>query len=216
MRYLADILTSSRFIIAIIIFILALTGGAPEVVFILFIIAELTDAFDGTCARKWPFPKNKTPKYRKYAALFDMVSDVALAGFQVIFVILQINQPLGLVIIIYELVSSIGGDLLVYGKILGHPDNCTKNSLASRNFPLAKKIILTRRYIYTLCIGFVNAVILFATSWPDPVKYGLFAFGCSIFVFAWFFLRQRRQNISRDAVDIEKKLTQKSQRKQPQ
>ena len=213
MRYLADILTLSRFIIAIVIFILALTGGAPEVVFILFIIAELTDAFDGTCARKWPFPKNKTPKYRKYAAIFDMVADVALAGFQVIFVILQINQPLGLAIIIYELVSSIGGDLLVYGKILGHPDNCTKNSLASRNFPLAKKIILTRRYIYTLCIGFVNAVILFATNWPDPVKYGLFAFGCSIFVFAWFFLRQRRQNISRDAVDIEKKLIQKSQRK---
>ena len=215
MRYLADILTLSRLIIAFIIFILALTGGVPEVVFILFIIAELTDAFDGTCARKWPFPKNKTPKYRKYAALFDMVSDVALAGFQVIFVILQINQPLGLAIIIYELVSSIGGDLLVYGKILGHPDNCTKNSLTSRNFPLAKKIILTRRYIYTLCIGFVNAVILFATSWPDPVKYGLFAFGCSIFVFAWFFLRQRRQNISRDAVDIEKKLTQKSQNKKP-
>lgn len=213
MRYLADILTLSRLIIAIVIFILALTGGAPEVVFILFIIAELTDAFDGTCARKWPFPKNKTPKYRKYAAIFDMVADVALAGFQVIFVILQINQPLGLAIIIYELVSSIGGDLLVYGKILGHPDNCTKNSLASRNFPLAKKIILTRRYIYTLCIGFVNAVILFATNWPDPVKYGLFAFGCSIFVFAWFFLRQRRQNISRDAVDIEKKLTQKSQHK---
>lgn len=216
MRYLADILTLSRLIIAIVIFILALTGGAPEVVFILFIIAELTDAFDGTCARKWPFPKNKTPKYRKYAAIFDMVADVALAGFQVIFVILQINQPLGLAIIIYELVSSIGGDLLVYGKILGHPDNCTKNSLASRNFPLAKKIILTRRYIYTLCIGFVNAVILFATSWPDPVKYGLFAFGCSIFVFAWFFLRQRRHNISRDAVDIEKKLTQKSQSKKPQ
>lgn len=215
MRYLADILTLSRLIIAIVIFILALTGGAPEVVFILFIIAELTDAFDGTCARKWPFPKNKTPKYRKYAAIFDMVADVALAGFQVIFVILQINQPLGLAIIIYELVSSIGGDLLVYGKILGHPDNCTKNSLASRNFPLAKKIILTRRYIYTLCIGFVNAVILFATSWPDPVKYGLFAFGCSIFVFAWFFLRQRRHNISRDAVDIEKKLTQKSQSKKP-
>ena len=215
MRYLADILTSTRFIIAITIFILALTGGTPEAVFILFIIAELTDAFDGTCARKWPFPKNKTPKYRKYAAVFDMVSDVALAGFQVIFVILQINQPLGLAIIIYELVSSIGGDLLVYGKLFGHPDNFTKNSLAARNFSLAKKIILTRRYIYTLCIGFVNAIILFATSWPDPVKYVLFAFGCSIFVFAWFFLRQRRQNISRDAVDIEKKLTQKSQQKKP-
>ncbi len=211
MRYLADILTSIRLIISIVIFVLALTGGTPEAVLILFIIAELTDAFDGTCARKWPFPKNKIPKYRKYAPIFDMVSDVSLAGFQVIFVMLQINQPVGLAILIYELISSIGGDLLVYGKLFGHPDNCTKNSLAYRNFPLAKAIILTRRYIYVVCIGVVNAIILFATNWPDSVKIALFAFGCSIFVFAWFFLRQRRQNISRDAVDIEKQLTQKSQ-----
>ena len=95
----------------------------------------------------------------------------------------------------------------MYGKLLGHPDDCTKNSLTQRNFPLAKKIILTRRYIYTICLGIVNAIILFATNWSSPVKYGLFAFGCSIFVFVWFFLRQRRHNISRDAVDIEKKLT---------
>ena len=168
MRYLADILTLSRLIIAIVIFILALTGGAPEVVFILFIIAELTDAFDGTCARKWPFPKNKTPKYRKYAAIFDMVADVALAGFQVIFVILQINQPLGLAIIIYELVSSIGGDLLVYGKILGHPDNCTKNSLASRNFchQLARS-----SQIWSVCLWlfyFRFCLVLFTST---PSKY---------------------------------------------
>ena len=206
MRYLADLLTLTRFILAITIFILALTGGSSESVFIMFVIAELTDAFDGTCARKWPFPKNKIPRYRKYAAKFDMVSDVALAGFQVIFVMLQINQPVGLAILIYELISSISVDLLVYGKLFGHPDDCTKKCLLRRNFPVAKVIILTRRYIYTLCIGIVNLIILLATSWPEAIKYGLFAFGCSIFVFAWFFLRQRRQNISRDAVDIEKRL----------
>lgn len=212
MRYLADLLTLTRLILAIALFVMAIVGGTPEVAFIIFIIAELTDAFDGTCARKWPFPKNKTPKYRKYAAKFDMVSDVTLTGAQVLFMTNQINLPIGLAIIIYYLLSSIGGDLLVYGKILGHPDDCTKKSLAHRNFPLAKKIILARRYIYTLCLGVVNVFILFATSWPMPVKWGLFAFGCSIFVFIWFFLRQRRQNISRDAVDIEKKLSQASKK----
>ena len=139
-----------------------------------------------------------------------MVSDILLTFAQVLFMTLRINWVLGVIIICYYVLSSVGGDLLVYGKLLGHPDDCTKDSLAHRNFPLAKKIILTRRYIYTICLGIVNAVILFATNWPDPVKYGLFVFGCSIFVFIWFFLRQRRQNISRDAVDIEKKLSKAS------
>ncbi|MBR2767187.1 CDP-alcohol phosphatidyltransferase family protein [Candidatus Saccharibacteria bacterium] len=210
MRYLADILTLSRLIIACIMLVLDIIGAPAEIIFILFIIAELTDAFDGTCARKWPFPKDKTPRYRKYAAKFDMFADVILCGAQILYVINQINQPLGLAIAIYYVVSSIGGDLLVYGKILGHPDDCTKNSLAKKNFPLAKKIILARRYLYATCLGIVNVVILFATSWPLPVKIGLFVFGCLIYLFVWFFLRQRRHNISRDAVDIEKKLSKKA------
>ena len=212
MRYLADILTLSRLIIACTMLVFDIIGVPAEVIFILFIIAELTDAFDGTCARKWPFPKNKTPKYRKYAAKFDMFADVILCGAQILFVINQINQPLGLAIAIYYVVSSIGGDLLVYGRILGHPDDCTKNSLAKKNFPLAKKIILARRYLYATCLGIVNVVILFATSWPLPVKIGLFVFGCLIYLFVWFFLRQRRHNISRDAVDIEKKLSKKAKK----
>ena len=214
MRYLADLLTLTRVVLsAAMLFFCVIHSGGPELAFILFIAAELTDAFDGTCARKWPFPKDKTPKYRKYAAKFDMFADVFLAGVQILFVTVRINWLVGLIVIIYYLASSIGGDLLVYGRILGHPDDCTKNSLVQRNFPLAKRIILTRRYIYTICLGIVNAMILFATNWPLPVKIGLFAFGCSIFIFAWVFLRQRRHNISRDAVDIEQKLTSSAKAK---
>lgn len=212
MRYLADLLTLTRLILATILLGMAFVGGAPEAAFIIFLVAEFTDVFDGTCARKWPFPKDKTPKYRKYAAKFDMLSDVVLTSAQVLFVTFQINWVFGIIIVFYYWISSIGGDLLVYGKILGHPDDCTKNSLTKKNFPLAKKIILTRRYLYATCLGLVNVVILFATSWPEPVKYGLFIFGCSIYLFVWFFLRQRRHNISRDAVDIEKKLTHKSRK----
>lgn len=213
MRYLADLLTLSRFILSVILLILAFIGSPAENAFIIFLVAELTDTFDGTCARKWPFPKNKTPKYRKYAAKFDMVSDVLLATAQVLFLTLQVNLIAGLIILIFYVVFCGATELIVYGKFFGHPDNCTKNSLTKKNFPLAKKIILARRYLYTICLGIANAFILFATSWPNPVKYGLFAFGCSIFVFIWFFLRQRRKNISRDAVDIEKELTQKAKRK---
>ena len=213
MRYLADILTSIRFILSIALLVLAFAGGTPEVAFIIFLTAELTDTFDGTCARKWPFPKNKIPKYRKYAAQFDMVSDALLAIAQVLFCALQVNWIVGLVVIIYYTVICGIIELIIYGKLFGHPDNCTKNSLTRKNFPLAKKIVLTRRYLYTICLGIVNAFILFATSWPDPVKYGLFIFGCSIFVFIWFFLRQRRKNVSRDAVEIEQNLTKKSHTK---
>lgn len=212
MRYLADLLTSARLVLSIILLVLAFVGSPAENAFIIFLVAEFTDAFDGTCARKWPFPKNKTPKYRKYAAQFDMVSDVLLAAAQVLFLTLQVNLVAGLVIIAYYILVCLVVELIVYGKFFGHPDNYTPNSLTKRNFPLAKKIVLTRRYLYTICLGIANAFILFATNWPDPVKYGLFIFGCSIFVFVWFFLRQRRKNISRDAVDIEKELAKKAKK----
>lgn len=213
MKYLADLLTSSRLILSIVLLILAFVGSPAENAFIIFLIAELTDTFDGTCARKWPFPKNKIPKYRKYAALYDMVSDVLLAAAQVLFLMLQVNFIAGLIIIIFYTVVCGIIELIIYGKFFGHPDSCTPTSLAKKNFPLAKKIILARRYLYTICLGIANAFILFATGWPNPIKYGLFIFGCSIFVFIWFFLRQRRKNISRDAVKIEKELTKKAKKK---
>lgn len=213
MRYLADLLTLTRFILAIVLLFLAFSGGSPEAAFIVFLTAEFTDVFDGTCARKWPFPKDKTPKYRKYAAQFDIISDVLLAAAHVLFCTLQVNFIVGSIVIFYYLIICGILEFILYGKLFGHPDNCTKNSLTNRNFPLAKKIVLTRRYLYTICLGIVNAFILFATSWPDPVKYGLFVFGCSIFVFTWFFLSQRRKHVSRDALEIEEQLSKKKAKK---
>ena len=213
MRYLADLLTLARFILALVLIGLAVTHSSADNAFIVFLVAELTDTFDGTCARLWPFPKGKEPKYRKYAAIYDMASDVLLAAAQVLFVLLAVNLWAGVVITFFYIVVCGGIELVVYGKFLGHPDNCTKNSLAKRNFPLAKKIIMARRFAYALCLGITNAIILFATSWPMPVKIALFIFGCSIYVFIWFFLRQRRENISRDAVKLEKQMGKKKSEK---
>lgn len=207
MRYLADLLTFTRIILSLVLLVLAFTNGSPEAAFLIFLIAELTDAFDGTCARKWPFPKNKAPKYRKYAAKYDMLSDGLLAAAQVLFCTLRVSLPIGLAVIVFYLAACAPIDLIVYGKIMGHPDDCTAGSLAKKNFPLAKKIILTRRYIYVSCLIIINLAILFATNWPLPVKIAMLATGLLIVIFLWFFLSQRRHNISRDAVEIEKKLS---------
>lgn len=210
MRYLADILTLTRFILSIVLIVWSFIHGSADGAFIIFLTAQFTDIFDGTCARKWPFPKDKTPKYRKYAAQFDMVSDVLLAGAQVLFCLLNVNWIAALVVIIFYVVVCPVVELIVYGKFFGHPDNCTDHSLAKIDFPLAKIIIMIRRYTYTICLGVINAFLLFATSWPMPVKYGLFAFGCSMFIFCYFFLAVRRKHISRDAVEIEKDLAKKA------
>ena len=210
MRYLADILTLTRFILAAVLVVWSCVHGSADGAFIIFLTAQITDIFDGTCARKWPFPKDKTPKYRKYAAQFDMASDVLLAGAQVLFCLLNVNWIAALVVILFYVVVCPTVEIIIYGKFLGHPDNCTKNSLARKNFPLAKKIILIRRYCYTLCLGIINAFLLFATSWSEPVKIGLFIFGCSMFVFCYFFLAVRRKHISRDAVEIEDELAKKA------
>lgn len=212
MRYLADLLTFTRFILTLVLLSLVFTGGAPEVAFTIFIIAELTDAFDGTLASKYPFPKNKTPKYRQYAAKYDMFTDALLAVVMVIYFIARINLVAGLIIGIGYSLLALTIDLIVYGKIMGHPDDCTKNSLAHRNFPLAKKIILTRRMLYLVLIATIAGWTFYSSNCDFTIKIIVTVIALAVSLFLWFFLAQRRKNISRDAVEIEKDLAKKAKR----
>ena len=212
-KYLADILTLIRIILAIILIVFAVLPSESDdvhaVVFSLFVLGELTDAFDGTCATRWPFPKNKTPKYRKYAAVYDMFADILLAAGLALNFINHINMALGLSVGVIYSVLSIIMDLIIYGRILGHPDTCTKNSLMRKNFNLSKKLVLARRNLYLALIFTGTTITLYVSSWPLAVKIAITVIAVIICIALWFFLAQRRHNISRDAVDIEKKLAKK-------
>ena len=208
-KYLADLLTLTRFILAIVLIVLAFTGGALSAGFLVFVFGELTDAFDGTCATKWPFPKNKSPWYRKYAAKYDMFTDGLIIAAMLLFFIIRVNLVAGLIIGLgYGIVSTII-EFIVYGKMMGHPDDFRPGSLSAKNFLLAKKIILTRRMIYLALLATVATWTLYASEWPLVVKIVITVVAALVSIFLWFFLAQRRHNISRDAVNVERKLSRK-------
>lgn len=210
MRYLADILTFTRIILATVLTCMSFYLAPLHAAFIVYMLGEITDALDGTCASRWPFPKNKTPWYRKYAAKYDMFADGFIALAMVLFFSLRVNMLAGLLMLVPYLIIGSIIEFVVYGKFMGHPDDCTKNCLMRRNFKLAKKIILIRRNVY-LAILFTMAVwTLYASEWSLITKNIIMGIGLGGSLFFWIFLSQRRHNISRDAVEIEKKLTKKS------
>lgn len=212
-HYLADLLTLTRLILAIILLVLAFTPVLPAIGFVIFILAELTDAFDGTLANKYPFPKNKAPKYRKHAAVYDMTADILLAIALAMFFIMRVNSIAGLIIAIGYTSSATIIELIIYGRLLGHPDTAKPNSLMVKNFPLAKKIVLTRRNIFLGLLFLVATWTLYASEWHLATKITITVIGVIISAILWIYLSQRRHNISRDAVDIEQKLAQKSHKK---
>lgn len=206
-KYLADILTLIRFVSAIILLVMAFTGGDLGAGFLVFIIGELTDAFDGTCATKWPFPKGKAPWYRKYAAKYDMYADFLLGISMAVFFSARVDLVAGLVILFgYGTVAFIL-DLIIYGKFMGHPDDFKKFSLMAHNFKLARRLVLARRMVYLALVALAAAWTFYASSWPLAAKIIITIIATIVSIYLWFYLAQRRHHISRDAVDIEQKLS---------
>ncbi len=205
-KYLADLLTFIRFALSFFLIYLALSGRDVGEGLVVFLIAELTDAFDGTFASLWPFEKSKEPWYRKYAARYDMITDFLLIFAMFLFFILRVNLEAGLIIGAVTLIGAAVVELTIYGKFFGHPDNATENSLIKKNFKLAKKIVLIRRNIYLGIIALLAIWTLIVSEWSLVVKIIILIISVAVAIFLWFFLKQRRKNISRDAVDIEKSL----------
>ena len=203
-------MTFGRILLAILLFNLAFTRVEIGTGLLVFLLGELTDAFDGTCATRWPFPKDKTPRYRKYAAKYDMLADALMALSMVVFFSLRVNLVAGVVIFLAYVIFALVVEFVVYGKLFGHPDDCTAKSLMKRDFKTAKRLVMVRRSIYLGLMAVISLATLYASNWIPAVKIGVTVLAGAVSVFLWFFLAQRRHNISRDAVEIEKKLNRKS------
>lgn len=162
-------------------------------------MGELTDAFDGFCAKKWPFRTNKIPKYRKYAEKYDMTVDVLLLMAMLIFVILRVDWWIGVGIAGGEGMICLVIELVAYRKLFGHPNDFRRGALYERNAKRAEKILLMRRrLVYIPSIVALISLVLMATDWSTWGKVGFAVVGVIVGGFLWFFLKVRREKVARD------------------
>ena len=196
--YLADTLTLIRVFLAIFLLIIVILGMKAEWALIVFAIGELTDAFDGTCSKKWPFPKGKEPKYRKYAEKYDIFADVFLISMVALYVVVRVNPWLWLVLIVVAIICTVI-ELIAYHRFMGHPDDCSPKSLYAKNPEFTEKLLLARRkLLYLPSIALAIVLTLFATSWPIEAKWIILGVTAAEGIFLWFFLRARRKKVARD------------------
>lgn len=196
--YLADILTLTRIFLAVFLLFIVIFNFKAEWALIVFAIGELTDAFDGTCSKKWPFEKGKEPKYRKYAEKYDIFADVFLISMMALYVVVRVNPWMWLVLIAVAVNCTIV-ELIAYHRIMGHPNDCSPNSLYAKNPRFAEKLLLARRtLVYLPSIAAAIVLTLFATSWPIEAKWIVLGVTFAEAVFLWFFLKARRNKVARD------------------
>ena len=196
--YIADILTFTRLCLAVFLMVLIIVDGKPEWALIVFSLGELTDAFDGTCSRVWPFEKGKEPKYRKYAEKYDIFTDLLLLSMMALYVVIRVNVwmwfMIGIVVVFCTVV-----ELIAYRRIMGHPNDCSPKSLYAKNPEFTEKLLLFRRkaaYIPSIITGII--LTLLATSWSWTVRGIILGVAAVIGIFLWFFLRARRKKVARD------------------
>ena len=148
MYYLADVLTLLRVVGTAAILGLAGFGNAADTltVLVLFALSELTDAFDGMAARRWPYPQDgKRRWWRTYAEEIDQIADLALGGAATLFVGLHLAPRLALAIAVGVVGFALPVQIWRQYRIRRIPyEECD---------PLRVRVILARRWLYLVALA---------------------------------------------------------------
>ena len=148
MYYLADVLTLLRVVGTAAILGLAGFGNAADTltVLVLFALSELTDAFDGMAARRWPYPQDgKRRWWRTYAEEIDQIADLALGGAAALFVGLHLAPGLALAIAVGVVGFALPVQVWRQYRIRRIPyEECD---------PLRVRVILARRWLYLVALA---------------------------------------------------------------
>lgn len=187
MKYIADVLTWTRVVIATVIFgMIWLCPESAGAVFTLFVIGELTDAFDGIFARTWRYTEKeeKTLWWRRHAATIDKVADILLATATMLFVALRVWPLFGWVVGLGLMAIAIPIELWRMARIQTVGSDEKKD-------PFRTKVVLARRYLYVAVLVLFGVILLLSTEWPEHFKWGLLAAAVTGLVAIAFLKRDR-------------------------
>ena len=188
--HIADVLSLSEGILALALIAGAVCGLSADYAIWIFAAAELCDALDGPCARRWSYPKDgKRRWWRVHAVELDQITDL-MAGIAVlIYLGWRVSLVTALIITIPALLIAPAVQVLTKWlsirpalRRLGL--GCLVDRLeASQRFlrPIlwfrlhpesALRLILFRRYLYLAGIVIALVSLLFATSWGLALQIG--------------------------------------------
>lgn len=161
--YLADVLTSIEVLLAMAMVAMAILGVSADWAFVTFVAAELCDAFDGICARRWHYPDDgKRRWWRVHAPAIDQISDIMLGLACLLFVGWRVNLVLALVALGVALLLGFFVQICVKWRPL---------PWFERHSRAAFWLVMFRRYLYVIAIVVLALALLLATTWPWLVRY---------------------------------------------
>lgn len=190
--YLCDILTGLEIILALALFIKAVTKNFSDSALWIFVAAELADAADGPCARKWPYPERFNKCFhRRYVKQIEHASDIFLLVSCMIYLYLFPN-------FFISCISTFGGAIIIAFCIVVE---LIIRDLRKPYYWLTvdkdkriRQLILIRRYAYLTGIAISVALLIFSTSYPLIVKITFCLLGIDIGVILFLAKPDRAKN----------------------
>lgn len=157
--FLADALTYFRIVVGIgILFVTFFGGATTDQVFMAFILGELSDAFDGVCARTFLYPNDGRKRWwRTYASEIDQVADILLGLSILAYTIVRVDSRFGIFVLSMAIAIAV-------------PIQLTKNWIGEHfGEKIRTLLVLFRRYLYVIAIFLVGIVVARQTAWYEAI-----------------------------------------------
>ena len=196
--HLADALTWTRLFCALALLFGSFTARFSATdAFLLFAFGELTDAFDGICARKWPYPIDGTYRWwRAYIKLIEPLFDIALGLSALLYIAIRLDQSLGLSLLVGSISVGLLIQIAAYGGVFHTVASARDWGLLRRHPAFAHSLLLFRRDIlYSGIIAYVLIYLLWRATLSPEWKIGLTLIGAYTGANIWDLKSDRRSEI---------------------
>lgn len=208
--HVADVLSLLEVLCVVAIIVCIAMGIKSEIVLLLFGFGELCDAFDGSAARKWPYPddgKRRPWRNPTFIRHYEWAKDIALGLSVLAYIIVRIDWLTG--VVCTSLALGLGLGMQVFAGSLWIWANTEMRSEEKRKQArqdLEDYYLKRRIYLYVPGVVTLVLTLLYATSWPLVIK-TLLVFGLTMVgIFLWDFKKDRRTSENPDKLPRPTKL----------
>lgn len=173
--HLADALSLIEILMGLTLLVMIVIPAPADWAIWVFVAGQLCDAFDGICARRWPYPDDGKPRWwriPKVVQAIEHTSDILLISALAFYLLTQET-------VVRYLTLFAGISITVFCIWTEIDIKCLRFQ-PPLTIEQCRKLIRRRRYVYLLGITIGIAELIFCTSWPFWLKLLLCGVGITI------------------------------------